>query len=218
MSTRHDRREQERREQKRRPHRGPATRRNIPGWVAPVVVLAALAFGILGLRAAGVLEPPVDNKVNFDDPRFNPTGEKPGTKQKDSGSAHVADGQQVTYDVLPPVSGPHWQMPHAGWGEKNTPQEEERFVHNLEHGGMVISYNAPTPEDLSKLKTLVRQLTAVQFKKVMLHPYPKMTDAKIAVGAWNWLLKLDRYDEEALVKFIRAHYGPNGEAPEPSAQ
>ena len=35
-----------------------------------------------------------------------------------------------------------------------------------------------------------------------------MTDAKIAVASWNWLLKLDAYDETQIVKFVRAQYDP----------
>ncbi len=43
-----------------------------------------------------------------------------------------------------------------------------------------------------------------------------MTDAKLALTAWSWMLKLNDYDEAEVVRFVRAHHaGPD--APEPNA-
>jgi hypothetical protein len=213
-TTRHERREAERR-RKKRPQRATGGRRGPPGWVAPAVVIGVLALGVVGLRAAGVFDAPPP-PLNIDAITVAP-GEVVGTKQTDTPATHVANGLQVTYSTNPPTSGSHWNLPHAGWGVKDTSQEEERFVHNLEHGGIVIGYKDLTPDELAQLKTLVRQLIAGPYKKVLLHPYPPLTGAKIAVTAWDWLLKLDAFDQTQIVKFVKAHYqGPD--APEPTAQ
>lgn len=53
------------------------------------------------------------------------------------------------------------------------------------------------------------------YHKIVLEPYAQLTDAQIALTAWDWILKLQIYDETQIVKFIKAHYqGP--EAPEPN--
>ena len=44
-----------------------------------------------------------------------------------------------------------------------------------------------------------------------------LTDARIAVTSWRWLLKLPAFDDVQIVKFVKAHYeGPD--APEPRAR
>ena len=92
-------------------------------------------------------------------------------------------------------------------------------THNLEHGGIVIVYNPSlAPDDLTKLKDSVRSITATtKYKKILLEPYKELADAKIAVTAWDWILKLQAPDQSAMVKFITAHYDST-DAPEPGAQ
>lgn len=217
VTTRRDRREHEKR--KKRPQQGRRVggSRGGGGWLAAAIVAGVLVLGIFGLRALGVFEPPPP-PIDLGAGNAPKQDEVVGTKQPDEGSGHIDVGQRATYRTNPPTSGPHWPLPHAGWGVKDTAQEDERTVHNLEHGGIVISHNGLASEDVGRLKTLVRQLNGTQFPKVLLQPYPRLTDAKIAATAWHWSLKLAAYDETALIKFVRAHYGPSGEAPEPTAQ
>ena len=42
---------------------------------------------------------------------------------------------------LPGTSGPHWTTPN-NWGVYTQPQAESQLIHNLEHGGIVIWYQA----------------------------------------------------------------------------
>ena len=217
MTPRRERREQEKR--KKRPPQG--RRGGGPrvggGWLTAAVVAGVLVVGIFGLRALGVFEPPPP-PIDLGAISTPQPGEVVGTKQADEGAGHIDVGQRATYRTNPPTSGPHWGLPHAGWGVKDSAQDDERTVHNLEHGGIVISHNGLASEDVGKLKTLVRQLNGTQFPKVLLQPYPRLTDAKIAAAAWHWSLKVQAYDEAQLLKFVRAHHGPSGEAPEPNAQ
>ncbi|MBD2449999.1 DUF3105 domain-containing protein [Nostoc sp. FACHB-152] len=67
----------------------------------------------------------------------------PGFRFPDLGQQHVEVGTSVTYNSNnsnPPTSGPHYPYP-AAWGIYVYPPADEFLVHNLEHGGVIISYN-----------------------------------------------------------------------------
>jgi len=174
-----------------------------------------LLLAVLGLRAAGVFEPPpasVDLNAGANRPA---PGEVVGTQVPSQGNAHMPDGQRFSYNSTPPTSGSHWQVP-AQWGTKDSQEANERTTHNLEHGGIVIAYSpALAAEDVIKLKALVRGLMNSSFRKVILEPYQQLTDAKIALTSWTWILKLPGYDETQITKFVRAHY-QGSDAPEPN--
>lgn len=69
----------------------------------------------------------------------------PGYVQPDMGNKHVNPGDKVTYTYCPPASGPHVNVSNLGPiqprvygpGDRALPQG---WVHNLEHGAMVILY------------------------------------------------------------------------------
>lgn len=211
MSTRHDRREQLKKDRRKQQHRKVTGKRVTPGWVAPAIIAVVAVLAILGLRQWGVFEPPLPAIT----PPPGAVTEKIGTKVAAAEGAHVAVGTRVEYATRPPTSGSHWALPHAGWGVKDTSQDDERVVHNLEHGGVVISYKGLSPDDLGNLKTLVRRLTGGEYRKVLLRPYDRM-DNGIVLTAWAWSLKLDRYDESQVTKFVQGHHGELGESPEPN--
>jgi hypothetical protein len=213
VTTRRERRQQEKRKKRRQARGGEVRPDRTSTFITIAIVAIVLVGGVLLLRQVGAFNAPVASI----DPNVGQVGpgEVVGTKYPNEGNTHVPDGQKVTYGTTPPTSGSHYANP-ATWGIKDTQLPDETTVHNLEHGGIVITYNQLTPDDLSKLKTLVRQLTATQYRKVILEPYDKLTDSKIAVSAWTWQLKLASFDESQIVKFVRAHYeGPD--APEPNA-
>lgn len=201
-----------RRDARRRP-------RGRQGWTGRFwkigVVGGAVVLSVLGLRAAGVFEPGAANIDLNAGPYRVAAGETVGTKVSNQGSAHISDGQRFTYNTTPPTSGPHWQRP-ASWGIKDSQDANERTTHNLEHGGVIIAYS-PTlaSADVTKLKSLVRSVSGT-YGKVILEPYADLTDAKIALAAWTWILKLPEYDEVQILKFMKAHY-QSSDAPEPNA-
>ncbi len=75
---------------------------------------------------------------------------------------HVSEGAKVTYNHDPPTSGCHYNLgagkapispgiyPWSALGKGLTP---EYWVHNLEHGYVVVTYNCPSGCD-SELQTL----------------------------------------------------------------
>ena len=211
--TRRERREQQRRQRHRRPS-GPSKQRaprRINGLViaAGIVVLGVIL--VLGAQQIGVFRagpPPVD--INLGKYNLQPD-EVIGQKLPDEGNSHVPTGQKVTYNQNPPTSGSHWNSaaPPAPvpWGIKDSEQPNEAIVHNLEHGGIVIFWKGLTSDDVDKLKDLVRLMSNNGLKKIVLEPYADMpSDARIAVSAWDWGLKLPAYDDVQIVKFVKAHY------------
>jgi hypothetical protein len=212
--TRRERREQMRRERSDRPH-GPAPRRGRPrglwlglGLIAGAAVVA-FALYQLGVFAPGA--PPVDIR----NARYDVTNEVIGTQQPDESNSHIPSGQKVQYGTRPPTSGSHWGAPAGpiAWGIKDTTFPDEAVVHNLEHGGILIGYKGLNDQELAKLKDIVRILMNNGYPKIVLEPYPAMTDARIALSSWRWLLKLPGFDDVQIVKFVKAHYdGPD--APE----
>jgi hypothetical protein len=216
VTTRRDRRERERTRQQRRRNGGgsPTPRPRIgQGWIVLGAVVAFVAL-ILVVRALGAFDapaPPAD--VNAQ--QFDTSGQTVGTKIEALSPEHIPSGQSGKYNSVPPTSGQHWAQPAAPapWGIKDTNLPNEVTTHNLEHGGIVIAYNNLSPAELDQLKTIVRNLMTNGFPKVIVEPYPKLTDAKVALTAWSWLYKLPTVDQTQIIRFFRAHYDPV-EAPE----
>ena len=119
---------------------------------------------------------------------------------------HVAEGQPVHYDTNPPVGGPHWPSP-ASWGSSSTTIPDERAVHNLEHGGIVIDYNGLSATDLAKLQALRANYPRDRFDevKIVIQPYPGIAAGTIALTAWGWRQILTAYDDQAIRSFLDAH-------------
>lgn len=141
-----------------------------------------------------------------------------GLRQADAGATHIADGTQGTgYTSAPATSGPHWSSADSPgpWGVYPTAQAQERTLHNLEHGGIVIWYQPAllAAGDLAPLTQFVQQQITTERFKMMLVPWSGADFAHpIAVTAWNWLLYLDTADLDTIRAFTDAHYG---DAPEP---
>ena len=119
---------------------------------------------------------------------------------------HRSEGESIRYDSVPPAGGPHWSSP-ARWGPSTAQLPDERVVHNLEHGGVVIDYNNITGDDLARLTALVTTYPRDKFGevKIVLQPYDKIAPGTIALTAWGWRQILTAYDERAVRAFIDAH-------------
>lgn len=142
-----------------------------------------------------------------------------GTQQPDQGQKHVQQNQKHDdYNSSPASSGPHYADASAptNWGiyEKEVPAEI--YLHNEEHGGVVITYKPEllTTEDLSKLRTLLvpkSKDAAFQPSRFILTPSANNTRA-IQIASWRWTLSLDKYDEQSIVKFYKQHVNKSPEA------
>ena len=133
---------------------------------------------------------------------------RPGTPVADEGRNHIPDTQQPQYKHYPPASGPHYDEP-AAWNFYEQPVPEGRWVHNLEHGGIVILYKCP-----SGCPDLVKQLRDFHAAapksarwnevKLVVTPYDHM-DHQLAIVAWDWIDEMDAFDHDRLLRFYTAH-------------
>jgi hypothetical protein len=141
-----------------------------------------------------------------------------GLRQVDDGRSHIQEGVAGgPYHSIPATSGPHWSSADSPgpWGVYPTAQPQERMLHNMEHGGIVIWYE-PSRLDavgVTALRTWVQQqITTAQFK-VILTPWSGPDFGHpVAVTAWDWLLYLDTTNTDSVRAFLDAHYD---KAPEP---
>jgi hypothetical protein len=130
-----------------------------------------------------------------------------GSPNVDHFQSDGSDGypRPFPYSTNPPTSGPHapsW-LPE---GIYETPQDDTRMVHNLEHGHVIVTYHPAVP---AAVLARLRAVVGLYDQEVLLVPRPS-NDVPIAVVSWGRLLKQTEYDEPAVQNFIdrnRAH-GP----------
>lgn len=135
-----------------------------------------------------------------------PRAELPGQAFEIVGAEHLP-GCTPSYNSNPPTSGCHDPQP-ATWGVHNEGKDEV-FIHNLEHGGIWISYKPELdPAQIEQLKDFAKR-----YRKIIVAPRAQ-NDANIALVSWGRLQNLDQYDETAILRFIEANYN---KAPEPGA-
>ncbi len=125
-----------------------------------------------------------------------------------AGGIHVAQGSAISYAYNPPSSGPHYPSP-TNWGFYKQAVPAGTWVHNLEHGGIVVLYQCSgTCTDVqAQLQTLYSQLpTESQFqeRKVVITPYPNL-DHRLRIQAWGWTMPLDTVDTQAIDAFYNEH-------------
>lgn len=148
-----------------------------------------------------------------------PTPAKPdsqllGTKYPELARDHIQPGTKtpVPYNSNPPSSGPHYydnDCP-AKWGtiDPSPVQPDECYIHNLEHGGIWITYRPDLPQDqIDKLKQIVQSLPPdSQFneQKVIMTPRAA-NDQAISLAAWTYVYSLSQPDEAKIKQFYQDH-------------
>jgi len=142
-----------------------------------------------------------------------------GVRQADAGGVHIPEGTQGTgYTSVPATSGQHWSSADSPgpWGVYTVAQPQERLLHNMEHGGVVIWYQPAllSADDLATLTQFVKQQVTTDRFKVILTPWSGANFAHpVAVTSWDWLMYLDSADLDQIRAFIDAHIL---HAPEPN--
>ena len=138
-----------------------------------------------------------------------------GTAVPDEGRNHVDPSTTPTYKFYPPASGPHYSaqgIAPVSWQTIATLQEGQ-YIHNLEHGGIAILYDCPSGTDCTTLKNAlenyVTNLAPVEPTygeiKVVLTPYSRGMQKKIALVAWDYIEFLDSYDQAEITRFYENH-------------
>lgn len=198
-TAREQRREAQRREEAQRRRQRTLT------WTGAAIVVVVALFALLA--RGGVLGPQAAALLGR-----QPLPPPPGERVPElPGNMHIEVGAKGKgYTTNPPTSGEHYGS-EAPWGVHATPVPDELVVHNLEHGGIWISYKDPKDSDLAAKLAQIAQ----RYKTKVIVTPREANDDPIAVAAWGHLLKLEALDEAKIVAFIDAYRGKVG--PEPNA-
>ncbi|MFQ5958308.1 MAG: DUF3105 domain-containing protein [Alphaproteobacteria bacterium] len=126
------------------------------------------------------------------------------------GRGHLEPGQSVAYRSDPPTSGVHdpdWIRP----GVYDSVQRRTKLVHALEHGLIVIYYDAPDAAAWNAL-TAWADLFDAPWSGIVLAPKPGLGE-ELILTAWNRVFRLERFDADAAAAFIDAYRGRGPEHP-----
>ena len=112
---------------------------------------------------------------------------------------HINVGDEhEPYNSNPPTSGPH-----AGpvpWGFSEQELADEDAIHNLEHGGIWISYKDLDQQSVDTLREIARENSL----SVIVSPRAA-NDSKVAVASWGRLMELESVEWDTIVEFIRSN-------------
>ena len=146
------------------------------------------------------------------------------------GENHVPEPQRITYQHLPPSSGNHWFC-WAAWKLPANPLPPERFIHNLEHGAVVLLYRCPAPDggfpdgafavdgggpcpaEAAQLASFVAQAPVdptLSRSRYLISPQEKLP-TKFAAVAWGWTLERDVLDVAEFNCFSTTHLAQSPE-------
>ena len=95
----------------------------------------------------------------------------------------------------------------APWGVYEQEIPPETWVHNLEHGGLVILYHCVTP--CPDLAQQLREVSATFPRskwghvKLLVAPYGQLK-SRLAILAWAWIEELDDFDRARLLRAYSA--------------
>ena len=178
-------------------------------WLlAASVITAVLVIG--GFAVGG---------VNFN--RAAPTGSSGGEYVEGVGveqermpagprglNVHVRNTETVNYNTLPPASGDHWSSPvRCGYYEDGL--DDERIVHNLEHGNIVLSYNLSGDEEVDQLKDA---LDGVELSDLwgVTRSYDQIPSGTVVLAAWGVLDTMQGVDKGRIKTFFETYSGALG--------
>jgi hypothetical protein len=133
-----------------------------------------------------------------------------GYPQPDMGHTHVTPGTKVTYTYCAPASGNHFNNPGTsgpiparvyGPNDQVIPQG---WIHNLEHGGLVILYKGDsagaTPEGQAAFKSFFDAFPPVANCGPVIARFDQMSSPFQAI-VWGRVLLLDTFDQAQITAF-----------------
>jgi hypothetical protein len=128
---------------------------------------------------------------------------------------HVEIPSDIQWDSNPPSSGPHYPI-WAAFQSYSQPVPRGYYVHDLEHGAIVLLYHcddAGCPDIVAALQAVsdaipTDPLCADQGVRVrtVITPDP-LIDVPVAAAAWGWTYQAACADLPTLEQFALQHYG-----------
>jgi hypothetical protein len=124
---------------------------------------------------------------------------------------HYPKGSAIPYRTWPPSGGPHYPEWYPNYGVLTQRVRPGYWVHNLEHGAIVLAYYCPAgcPELVDELislyEALPRGTSAGELEGRLLAVPIEYLDHRLAVIAWGEVLFLDEVDHDRILKFYSEH-------------
>jgi hypothetical protein len=181
------------------------------GIVAGVVLIAAFVF-------VGANTPVYACSIQLDPASPAPSASVVGQREDDMTRSHVAVGTSVTYTYCPPASGRHYNAQGEGpiaprfYGPEDT-TVPQGWIHNLEHGALVILYNCARAgcdtASLDKLKQVVSNFPASPHCGIaggLISPVVARFDqmkSNFAALVWDRVLFQDKLDVPQILEFFK---------------
>lgn len=162
-----------------------------------IIIIIVIAVGVMGL---GIVLFKYGNTKPTDIPLL-------GEIIPIQGSEHIEIGaEHDPYNSNPPTSG-HMYGQDAKAGVYTRPLADEIVVHSLEHGRIWISYKGIDPDTVNMLDDISRRYS----QDVVLSPREN-NDSPIALASWGRLQKLETFDEQAIIAFVKSNKNKSPEA------
>lgn len=129
---------------------------------------------------------------------------------------HVPVGTTVEWTSNPPAIGPHYPM-WARWNRTyaDPPLERGYWLHNLEHGGVVLLYRCedPCPDVVQGLEAVVDAIPddplcapAVRVRAIVSADPLLPAHVQVAASAWGWTYTASCLDATSLAAFVADRY------------
>lgn len=130
---------------------------------------------------------------------------------------HIGSGRVLPQQNRPPSSGPHYGS-SAAYAVTTQPIPPGNWLHNLEHGGIVILYRCADSEECGQIASRLRSEVADAARpgasgqvKIVATPYQDM-DTPFTVVAWRRTLPLEGFDAEQMLAFYDRYVDRGPEA------
>ncbi len=167
-----------------------------------VIVLAVLAVTIGGYR---MLTKKTPEEAAFEQEVKEVSLEGRVEEFEIEGASHIGAGQTTTYNTNPPTSGSHWANP-ADWRFNDKELPDEQLVHNIEHGGIWITYKDLDEGSLDKLKSIAKNNS----NSVVITKRDENDDS-LVVASWGRMMRLTEVDEALIQKYIDTYINQSPE-------
>ena len=198
------------------PRKLPRLAASAPGALA---VLALVSSGACGGPRFTTIDP---GYVDASYEASVPTGKCDAVEQEQpiEGFTHIPVCSLTHYVSKPPSSGNHYPI-WAAYKTYAAPIPEGFFVHDLEHGAIVLTYDCPNgcAADVAAAQAMLDALPAdpdcaaqgsTVRRRSLMTPDPGL-DVPFAASAWGWTLRAKCFDPAAFKAFALKHYNQGRE-------
>ena len=122
------------------------------------------------------------------------------------GREHVEEGSEPRYVANPPASGDHYPT-WSQYGIFREAVNPGHWVHNLEHGAVVLLYSCDTDcaQVVTQIDHVYETLPDGAFGEVkfVATPFDNQLETRFMLIAWNWQEEFNTFDAVRIERFYR---------------